>query len=95
MEMRARLARELGLPPERWGELSDRTESPSEVATNIVNLLRRSRSHEAADKASRKAESLEMDAHLRGQRRSSPVVVDAADMNELIRGLSGGALDAA
>lgn len=88
--MRLRLARSLGLPSDLWNQMSDRTETPDEAARDVVNLLRRSGDLDAAGKAESKAETLAIDAHLRGTLRPQrSVVVDTDDMNEVLRGLSG------
>jgi hypothetical protein len=94
--IRARLARELGLPSERWGEISDRAETPDEIARGIANVLRRAGDHEGAERADRKAGTLQMSAaiHQRhAENRGSMNDMTSDDMNhvlnEALRGQPG------
>lgn len=85
--MRTRLARELGLPSERWGEISDRAETPDEVARGIANVFRRAGDHDGAMKAEHKAGTLAMSGaiHRRhAENRGSLDHMTSDDMNGVL-----------
>lgn len=88
-EIRQRVSRDLGLPPDLRAKLSSGTRTEDEVVRDALDLLHQEQGEAAAIAGRRRLETMAVSGLIREQRAGTEVLFDANDMNAAIRAAAG------